>query len=452
MRILHYALGFPPYRTGGMTKFCMDLMKQQSADGHQTALLWPGRMGFFKREVSVKNRGLAGIDGGSCEIQSFEICSPLPVPYDEGITRFQAFTKEAGADSFKGLLKEFCPDIIHIHTLMGLHKSFLEAARARGIRCVFTAHDYFPICPAVTLFYQGQVCTDSKSCSQCALCSRRALPLGKIKILQSPVYRIMKDSPVVRRLRKRHRDRHLRGGTADRNSRVSGTPADYKRLRNYYYSLLKYMHCIHYNSTLTETVYRQHFSLTETVVINISHGDIQDNRKKKEFPENKLRFLYLGPEGAAKGFFLLQEALDQLWEINRNFCLNIYFQPAKPSPYMRIHRRYTSSELEAVFEHTDLLIMPSIWQETFGYGVLEALSYGVPVLISGNVGAKDILAEGAGIVIEDIDAGKLYDVLRKINSRQLSRMNEVILKRQKIPGLGETASAIEKLCYRRPSI
>lgn len=422
-------------------------MKQQSADGHQTALLWPGRMGIFSREAFVKSRGFAKIEGASSKIQSYELCSPLPVSYDEGIVKFQAFTKDAGTESYERLLKEFCPDVIHIHTLIGLHKSFLETAKSRNIPCVFTAHDYFPICPAVTLFYQGQVCTGAKTCSQCPDCNTGALPLWKIKILQSPLYRTLKDTPVVRRLRKHHRDRHLSGKRTGKNRQIPAAPEDYRRLREHYGAMLKYMDCIHYNSTATKAIYEQYFRFTDSVVINISHGDIQDNRKKKEFPANRLRLLYLGPEGEAKGFSLLQKALDKLWETNQQFYLNIYFQPSKPSSYMRTHRRFDYSDLEAVFDHTDLLIMPSIWQETFGYGVLEALSFGVPVLISGNVGAKEILAEGAGIIIEDISEGGLYDALRKIDSSQLSRMNEVILKKQEIPRMCCVAEMIEKRCY-----
>lgn len=39
MRMLHYSLGFPPYRIGGKTKFCMDLMHQQMNMGHEVALM-----------------------------------------------------------------------------------------------------------------------------------------------------------------------------------------------------------------------------------------------------------------------------------------------------------------------------------------------------------------------------------------------------------------------------
>lgn len=46
-------------------------------------------------------------------------------------------------------------------------------------------------------------------------------------------------------------------------------------------------------------------------------------------------------------------------------------------------------------------MLPGVWKETFGMVVREVLSYGVPVLVSQNVGAKDILEkqQGMGIVV-----------------------------------------------------
>lgn len=44
MNILHYSLGFPPFRRGGMTQYCLDLMIEQTKVGHQVGLLWPGRL------------------------------------------------------------------------------------------------------------------------------------------------------------------------------------------------------------------------------------------------------------------------------------------------------------------------------------------------------------------------------------------------------------------------
>lgn len=55
MNILHYALGFPPYRSGGLTKLCIDLMEQQVKEGHTVAMLWPGQMGVVNQKVAIKN-------------------------------------------------------------------------------------------------------------------------------------------------------------------------------------------------------------------------------------------------------------------------------------------------------------------------------------------------------------------------------------------------------------
>ena len=41
----------------------------------------------------------------------------------------------------------------------------------------------------------------------------------------------------------------------------------------------------------------------------------------------------------------------------------------------------------------DIMVVPSLWHETFSLVTLEALSYGVPVLVSDTVGAKDIVKQ-----------------------------------------------------------
>lgn len=114
---------------------------------------------------------------------------------------------------------------------------------------------------------------------------------------------------------------------------------------------------------------------------------------------------------------------------------------------MRPHSRYSYSELEHIFDDTDLVVIPSLWQETFGYGVLEALSYGVPILTSKHTGACDIIEPGAGIILEDINAENLYKALSTITTEQLSNMNEIIWKKQTIPTIHDVAKLLEKKCY-----
>lgn len=446
MKILHYALGFPPYRSGGLTKFCVDLMAQQAKEGHTVAMLWPGQVGFVNKKVIIrkhKNVKLRGQD-----VLNFEIINPLPVSFDEGIADVTAFTKNAKAEVYKKLLDRFQPDVIHVHTLMGLHKSFLETAKDKKIRLVFTAHDFFPICPKVTMFRHGAVCNCVQNCEDCGACNTTALSLNKIKILQSPVYRILKNSSVVKKIRKHHRDSYLSESTADDPVNAVGAVNDYKKLRNYYYSLLKLMDMIHYNSSVTKKVYESIFNLPNSCTVGITHSDIKDNRKIKAYSDNCLRIRYLGPQSGAKGYLLLRSALDKLWDVKKNFSLDVHFTPTESAPYIKSHDHYSYAELKRIFDETDVLVAPSIWYETFGFTILEALSYGVPVIISGNVGAKDILAQGAGVVIENIDAQKLFSTLQNITPNKLKAMNEIIVDKQKIMQIEDMSRKIETSCYR----
>ena len=162
MRILHYSLGFPPYRSGGLTKFCLDLMIEQKNEGDEVALLWPGQMGFINKKIKIKKR--KSYLNSYQEIESFELVNPLPISFDEGIKAFENFTLKGDKNEFYSFLKSFKPDVIHVHTLMGIHKEFFEVAKSLNIRLVFTAHDFFPICPKVTLFRNGEICDSVDNC------------------------------------------------------------------------------------------------------------------------------------------------------------------------------------------------------------------------------------------------------------------------------------------------
>lgn len=297
MKILHYSLGFPPYRSGGLTKFCMDLMGQQIKDGHEVALMWPGAIKFTGGGTEVKDRGYVN------NIQSFEVLNPLPVPYDEGIAEIDKFIADVPEKPYKDFLMAYKPDVIHIHTLMGMHEAFLSSAKKLNIRTVFTAHDFFSICPKVKLFRQSDICLTADTCEDCPQCNQTALSMWKVKILQSPIYRSVKDSSAVKALRKNHRSRYLNEGNTQDTGRGTTNSDDYLRLREHFMEMLSMVDRIHYNSTVTKNVYEQFDVHSNSKVIPITHANIEDHRHIKKFGEN-LRMTFLGSDGGAKGFFV----------------------------------------------------------------------------------------------------------------------------------------------------
>lgn len=469
MRILHYALGFPPYRTGGLTKYCMDLMLQQSNKGHEVAMMWPGAFSLTGHFVRLK-KDKKTVE--NTEIDSFEVINPLPVPLDEGIVLTEEFTKKCpNPKVYKEFLEEYKPDAIHIHTLMGLHKEFVKAAKKLEIPVVFTSHDYFGICPKVTMFRDDKICDGD--CSNCFKCNENALSLKKIKILQSGLYRTLKDTAVVKKLRKAHRQEFFdeekgeqseakqsmqnvlsneimsenqtngkiassytnqKSGSQTNEEILSnqvnqkfekmvldGAENRYDKLRKYYMSILSLVDTIHFNSTVTESVYKKFLPKdTNGKVINISHNNIADNRKAKNFDSKELRITYLAPAKNFKGYGIMKQALDEIWIQNsKDVHLTMYNEALTNAPYITVNDRFEYSELGNIFDNTDVLIMPSVWYETFGFTVLEALSYGVPVIVSKNVGAKDLLDDGKyGMIVEPTVQGVKNAVLELINNRE----------------------------------
>lgn len=450
MKILHYALGFPPYRTGGLTKYCMDLMHAQKEKGHEVAMMWPGKFtlaGHFVRLKKVKK-----VDG----IGSFEVVNPLLVPLDEGIIDVDLFMEECpNPEVYRRFLEDLEPDVIHIHTLMGLHKEFVEIAKSLGIKVIFTSHDYFGICPKVTLFREGAVC--GGNCEDCPQCNQGALSVKKIKILQSALYRGLKDSALVKKLRQRHRQEFFDQEEVEQSTQnveniddYDNNFADYERLREYYISILKTVDKIYFNSSVTEKAYRQF--IPESIkgkVINISHNNIKDNRRKKTF-DGKLKITYMAPPKPFKGFLILRQALEELWQEGvKDFELNIYNDVPKANEWMKIHESFHYSQLGEIFDGTDMLIAPSVWYETFGFTVLEALSFGVPVMVSTNVGAKDLLDSAKyGMVIEPTKDAVKQAVKYVIENREiLAEYNRRIVEEMDFGRIINSADEIEKM-YR----
>lgn len=53
-------------------------------------------------------------------------------------------------------------------------------------------------------------------------------------------------------------------------------------------------------------------------------------------------------------------------------------------------------------KNIDLVVVPSQYYETFGFNTLEALSFGKPVIVTENVGAKDLVLNGKnGFILKE---------------------------------------------------
>ena len=144
----------------------------------------------------------------------------------------------------------------------------------------------------------------------------------------------------------------------------------------------------------------------------------------------------MGPASYRKGFFVLKEVLDSLQNSYKDrFELHLYSRNQSECDYIVEHKPYDYSEMPQVMDSIDMLVLPSICRETFGFTVLEALSYGVPVMINKNVGARDLVEDyKSGIIFEATPEDmkvKLQEVLDR-GPGMLQDMNAYICDRQNI--------------------
>lgn len=204
---------------------------------------------------------------------------------------------------------------------------------------------------------------------------------------------------------------------------------DYKKLLDYYRKCLNLIDRFHFNSETAHTVYAKYIGMLSGKVIPVTHAGIKDNREKKTFDKDTLHIGFIGNATPYKGLPLLISVLKELdttkWEldiwggsIGKDKKLPVYYKG-----------KFDNSTITEVYRSMDILVVPSIWQETFSLVTLEALSYGVPVIVSDNVGAKDVIKQYDKDFVYG-NANELKNLLERIiiDRKCLEDFNEKILQ------------------------
>mgnify|MGYP001034316261 CR=1 FL=1 len=440
MKVLHYTLGLPPYRSGGLTKYSLDLMMAQIESGYNVNLLYPGQLGPLNKVKIIKNKDYKNV-------AVYELINPLPVSLLGGVKNPSNFMKPLDEKSiYVNFLEEIQPDVIHIHTLMGIHCEFVETAKDLGIKLVFTTHDYYGICPKVNLFdNNSNICNDFSDGEKCISCNNNAYSMSMIYLMQSHLYKDLKNSEFMKRLRARKKNniQTLEGKEAKsiekKKSNYSlSLKKQFSDLRNYYINMLNMMDEIHFNSKLAKNEYEKYISATGKVV-SITHAGIKDNRRRKYYNStHALQIGFLGPIDEYKGFPLLRKSLLELIDNNElNWHLHVFGNDRtitldQDENFISFHGRYEYSNLKNIFKDIDVLVIPSIWKETFGFIGLEAISHGVPTIVTTHVGFKDLVQNHMNGLIVNPNFTELAEAIKYVinNRHKLQEWNENICSKE----------------------
>lgn len=433
MIILHYFIGFPEERHGGASKYVAELMKaQNSISGIQAVAITPGETlcyGSKSRIVDVGQRH---------GIRCFEITNPPIEPLLYGLKKASYILREKKImddNNIEKFYNEVQPHILHVHTMMGLPMSFLKFLKAKGVLIMYTSHDYYGICPRVNLVTRYGVLCNENSGKSCLDCNATAKNLLFLKIVNSKFFLHNKkkiSSYLGHNSQPKVAKKEIIG-------QLKSVDSDFVALKEYYKSMFALFNAVHFNSYVAKSIYTQNYVIPkQSKVIPITMGYINDNRRLKSFDTKKLEMAFIGNLNPVKGYPMLRNILSEINNEGYNdWELSIYegakLGNDKEIPNIIYQGLYGKEEVENVFSTMDLLIVPSIWHETFSLVTMEALSFGTPVIVSKNVGAKMIVEKiQPDFVFEKKEDLKKLIKECLINRNKLKEYNRHILEAQDI--------------------
>lgn len=401
LTICHYCFGLKPYRSGGTPAFVNHLIDLQNKENN-IILLYPGHYNLLHKAPYIKEGRLYKKD---IRFRSFEIVNPKPIPICNGISDVQLYLANYPVEMWDNFLTKNMIDIIHVHTLFGMDENLFEACAKRNVKTIFTSHDLYGICPKTIPIFK-KYC-HLKHSELCGICSKYAISKKNNIILQSTFYNKIKNTKLIQKMRKGKVNERIK--LESKFSNISESELiklrnkesrDYSSLQHYYIGIFNKFDCLHFNSELSKKTFLKFINPKSCVVNLISNGKISDRRHlhSKPIDPELINFLILG---TSEGMYEIIDLLNDAW-INgkRNFKLTIYSKnECEKFEFIEKHNAYLVEEEEIIFKHSDCLLFNDPSFATFSFIIYEALSFGVPCVTCGDIGANQLISETKGGVV-----------------------------------------------------
>ncbi len=402
MRVLHVGCGFRPLRRGGLVAYIEDLMAEQVERGDEVAYFFSGRIYPLSRGPSMR-RWVRD------DVSMYEVVnSPL---YDHGRQPALEVSEPRVERLLAEAIEEFRPDVMHLQELAGLPSSVIDVARRLGVPTVVTLQDYFFVCPNFKLLdANGRVCTRTDLGSSCiATVSADPRPSGAV--FDATVSYDLERIRSVQRIDPARRDPQIRrvaGAVARRaapDRGPQGTAADYQRRRVLNVARLNRADRV---IAMSERVADIHVALgvdpavIRTVHLTLAH--IERLTPREAVAAEPITFGTLGAfESVAKGGRLLLDAVRLLNEsaVQGRFRVVVFgwiaprfAEAAIALDGVELRKPFAPAELDRMLDEVDVGLMPSVWEEAYGFAGMEFLSKGIPVVANAIGGMTDYVREG----------------------------------------------------------
>jgi glycosyltransferase involved in cell wall biosynthesis len=277
------------------------------------------------------------------------------------------------ARAFGRVLDESRPDLVHVQHMMGFPAALLDTLHRRRIPTVITLHDYWWVCANAQLVtnYDQSICAGPRrdwfNCSRCALARGGADVFRLAAPGLSPLLAV--------------RERILRSGL-ERAARIIA-PTEF-----------------------VKTWYAAHGLPAERIGV-LPHGiepSVAAGARENLGPDLSahVRFAYIGGLTWQKGVHVLVEAFSrlppgpELWIAGDESADPAYAAGLRVNagPGIRFFGALTHTQVWEILRQVGVVVIPSLWYETFSLITHEAFAAGRPVIASGLGALAEVVHDG----------------------------------------------------------
>ncbi len=410
MRILFAAHQFFPESRAGVEVVTLGLAREMKARGHEPFVL------AAKRTVPHSD-----LEPGETEDYEFEgipvrrVGRPaegLSRPYELNY-RNDEMARKAGEYA-----REVEPDIAHAMHLQGLSADVLPGFEEIGLPVVFTAADFWTVCPVVDLRRHDGVLCGGPEVSHCVRCIASRSPSGRVRRAADLVPGVV--PAVVDRLSRTPLSR--RSFALRQVGAVGERPAYIRERIKRVDRVLAYTHLT--RDLLAANGIPGEKMLVSPYGIDTSHVAGASSARR---PSTTLRVGFVGTLAPHKGPDTLVRAFRML-PPGTDATLSVHGGGKGYESYVEGLRglaggdagisfpgAFSRGELRGVLEELDVLVVPSRWYENAPGVIFEAFAAGMPVVAADLGGMSEFVHhEKNGLLFAPDDAEDLTRQLRRL--------------------------------------
>jgi len=328
--------------------------------------------------------------------------SPLH-PEDSIYTPIQDARQPTIESLLRTCFLRFRPDILHVQSLQGFPGAILSIAKELGIRSVVMLHDFWALCPRLGLMrLRGEPCEGPNGGLNCVQFCVQPRPWRQRLYLvgtRLPEGRCRDAFLAARTLYFRYFERQNSPWTPTQSA-PTGTDghllAQHAARSAFLLRALGEADQLLAVSEFVKSVFVRHgisASKIRTLAPTLAVGR-QVGWKAHRVNGARIRFGVLGRVSPMKGTHVLAEAVRGIPNDRAQVLVfgladpeeRQYLQGLAGETRLEFRGTYARHELASIFDAVDVVVIPSVVQETVGLVTLEAQAAGVPVIAS-RVGA-----------------------------------------------------------------